>query len=56
MQLARRLPYLPPSTLMIGLPVLVMVMSEAKRLPTVLWTMLRAERAVMREETILAAN
>ncbi len=39
-----------------GLPVLVMAMSEAKRLPALLWAILRAERIAQREETILETN
>lgn len=48
--------YLPPSTLRIGLPVLVMAMSEAKRLHAALCAILRAERIAPKEETILATN
>lgn len=46
--------YLPPSVRMIGLPVLVMAISERRRFGATLLTMFRAERAATRDETILA--
>lgn len=46
--------YLPPSVRRIGLPVLVMAMSDRKRFPATLGTMIRAERAEISDDTILA--
>ncbi len=48
--------HLPPSVRIIGLPVLVMAMSESKRFWAALGTMLRAERAAIRDETIPAVR
>lgn len=50
----RRSTYRPPSTRRMGLPVRVMEMSDKKRLPATLGTVLVADRTAEREDTILA--